>query len=131
MVMLKSKRQKLPFRVRRWFFVWTMLPKRKVELKVVVLPLPISLPQKGSGTWLSFHQAMAILVGFSWEQAFDCCVGKTCERLKSLGRSSDTKDEWSGRSELLKLSWEVSKKLSVKKQSPKKSCRNHFTSKGS
>ncbi|CAK9014966.1 unnamed protein product [Durusdinium trenchii] len=40
-----------------------------------------SLVLQGSKTLI---KAMAILVGFSWEQAFDCCVGKTCERLKIL-----------------------------------------------
>ena len=32
----------------------------------------------------SHREAMAILVGFSWEQAFEGCVTKTCERTKPL-----------------------------------------------
>jgi len=30
-------------------------------------------------------EAMAILVGFSWEEAFEGCVSKACERTKILG----------------------------------------------
>eukprot|EP00437_Effrenium_voratum_P060536 CAMPEP_0181511774 /NCGR_PEP_ID=MMETSP1110-20121109/61615_1 /TAXON_ID=174948 /ORGANISM="Symbiodinium sp., Strain CCMP421" /LENGTH=87 /DNA_ID=CAMNT_0023641537 /DNA_START=1 /DNA_END=261 /DNA_ORIENTATION=- len=44
----------------------------KLEQKIVL---------QGSDTLI---KAMAILVGFSWEQAFEGCVSKTCERLTTI-----------------------------------------------
>ncbi|CAJ1430707.1 unnamed protein product [Effrenium voratum] len=53
--------------------------KEKVEMMWMKLEQKIVL--QGSDTLI---KAMAILVGFSWEQAFEGCVSKTCERLTTI-----------------------------------------------
>jgi hypothetical protein len=37
---------------------------------------------------------MAILVGFSWEEAFEGCVSKACERTKILGAAGSSQLEF-------------------------------------